>query len=226
MLWAVCDRLFFWGMCGFSVAQARKIWYNVIAVKSILEMILMSNIYLFSGPCGCGKTTLSKAYAEHLVNKAGAKQAYLIHGDDFHSGFVEADEKEKRLENEQDSSYMRWEDILKFNWDCIISVAQKALDKGLDVVIDYVVEDELPLIKNIANKFESNLYYVVLTATEECIKQRIKERGDTELTERALYLKAKLDNMPENQGHLFDNTGMSVEEEIRSLNIEDFRITL
>lgn len=183
----------------------------------------MGSIYLFSGPCGCGKTTLSKAYAEHLVNKSCAKQAYLIHGDDFHAGFVEADEKEKRLENEQDSSYMRWEDILSFNWDCIISVAQKALDKGLDVVMDYVVEDELPLIQNIAEKYSADLYYIVLTATEECIKHRLKERGDTELTERALYLKAKLDKMPENQGHLFDNSGMSVEEEIRTLNIEDFR---
>ena len=47
---------------------------------------------------------------------------------------------------------MLWEDILRFNWDCIISTAQRALQDNLDVVIDYVIEDELPRVRELAEK--------------------------------------------------------------------------
>ena len=49
-------------------------------------------------------------------------------------------------------------------------------------------------------------------------------RGDEELIERALFLKKKLDSLPENQGHLYDNTGKTVSEEVTELskNMEDF----
>lgn len=174
----------------------------------------MANIYFFSGPCGCGKTTLSKAFAEQLAKNTPANQVYIIHGDDFHAGFVEADDKQP---------LMLWNDILKFNWDCILTVAQNILERGIDVVIDYVIEDELPLVKKLADKHNADLYYVVLTASENTIRQRITERGDTELIERALFLKNKLDTMAENQGHLFDNTGMSVDEELNQLRISRFK---
>lgn len=184
----------------------------------------MANIYFFSGPCGCGKTTLSNAFAKHLVNNSTVKQVYLIHGDDFHAGFVETDNKEAFFVNGQASDLLLWQDILKFNWECILNVAQRVLDKGLDVVIDYVIEDELPLVQNLADKYNADLYYVVLTASEDTIRQRINERGDTDMIERAIFLKNKLDTMYENQGHLFDNTGISVGEELEQLQIEKFMI--
>lgn len=178
----------------------------------------MGNIYFFSGPCGCGKTALANAFAKYLADKNKGKQVYLIHGDDFHRGFVESDKIDIAEER------MPWEDILKFNWECIISAAQKALDKGLDVVIDYVIEEELPLIRQLAWEYHADVYYVVLTASESCIRQRITKRGDTELIERALFLKSKLDNLPVNHGHLFDNTELSVEDEIKCLAIENFKL--
>jgi len=54
----------------------------------------MNNIYFFSGPCGVGKSTLAYAYAKHLTNTGIRKQVYVIHGDDFHQGFVETDYKD------------------------------------------------------------------------------------------------------------------------------------
>ncbi len=173
----------------------------------------VANIYFFSGPCGCGKTTLSKAFAKYIVNGDSVNQVYIIHGDDFHAGFVDSD---------NDKTFLSWNGILKFNWDCILSIAKKAMDRGVDVVIDYVIEDELPLVRNLAKEYNANLYYVVLTATENIIRQRITERGDVELIERALFLKNKLDTMQENQSHLFDNTGMTVEEELQQLQINNF----
>ncbi|MCM1026157.1 MAG: ATP-binding protein [Roseburia sp.] len=180
------------------------------------------SIYLFSGPCGCGKTSLTGAYAKKLVNEGKRKQIYVIHGDDFHAGFVETDEKGPFFENGQASNAFVWEEILRFNWECILDTAARALSRGIDVAVDYVVEEELPLMQNLAQRYRADLYYVVLTASEEAIRQRIAARGDVEMTERALFLKNKLDHMPENQGHLFDNTEKNLEQELEALEMERF----
>lgn len=182
----------------------------------------MANIYFFSGPCGCGKSTLANAYAKYLVNECGRKQVYLIHGDDFHAGFIESDSKDDFFVDGQASDALLWQDILKFNWDCMLTVARKALDRGLDVIMDYVIEEELPLVQELAKEYGAKLYYVVLTASQDAIKQRIMQRGDVDMIERSLFLKNKLDNLPENQGHLLDNTHKSPEQEVTELEIERF----
>ena len=130
---------------------------------------------------------------------------------------METDDKGAFFVDGQASDVLMWENILKFNWECLLSVAEKALARGLDVVIDYVIEEELPLVQKIAKQYEAKLNYVVLTATEEAIRERITKRGDVEMIERALFLKKKLDSLPENQGHLFDKTGKSVEQEVAEL---------
>ena len=179
----------------------------------------MSTVYIFSGPCGCGKTTLAKAYSKYIANRKQNKKVYVIHGDVFAAGFTEPDNRNAHISS---GKILEWEDILKFNWDCILTVAQKALDKGLDVIIDYVVEDELPLVQELARKYGAKLYYIVLTASCDTIKERLNKRGDSYLTERALFLKNKLDNLPENQGHLLNNVGKSVEDELEQLKTENF----
>lgn len=180
------------------------------------------SIYLFSGPCGCGKSTLTRAWAKRMVNEGKRKQIYVIHGDDFHAGFVETDYKGDFFEGGQPADTLAWEEILKFNWECILDTAGRALSRGLDVAVDYVVEEELPLVRSLAEQHHAKLYYIVLTAEEEAIRQRIAERGDVDLTERALFLKDELDHMPENQGHLFDNTGKTLEQELDELDMERF----
>ena len=69
---------------------------------------------------------------------------------------------------------MLWEDILRFNWDCIIATADRALRQDLDVVIDYVIEDELPRVRELAEKDHAVLYYIVLTADAREIERRMK----------------------------------------------------
>ncbi len=175
----------------------------------------MANIYFISGPCGCGKTTLTDALAGYMVKVEKRRQVYVIHGDDFHQGFVtRAYEEGDFWADGQATDQMEWLEILKFNWECILDVAGKVLSRGMDVLIDYVVEEELPLLQKLAKEHDAKLYYLVLTASEEAITKRIQERGDVEMVERALFLKNKLDHLPENQGHLYDNTGKSVEQEV------------
>lgn len=65
---------------------------------------------------------------------------------------------------------------------------------------------------------------MVLTASEQAIKERITLRGYTEMVERALFLKNKLDVLPENQGHLFDNTNKAIEQKVVELIIENFEV--
>lgn len=115
-------------------------------------------------------------------------------------------------------------EILHFNWDCIIDVAGKVLSLDVDVVIDYVVENELPRVQTLADEFGASLHYIVLTASEDTLASRLAQRGDAWLTERALFLKHKIDSMPENQGHILDITGMTIEEEISRIMQGDFRI--
>lgn len=165
------------------------------------------NIYLFSGPCGCGKTTLASAFAQQLD-----RPAYLIHGDDFQACFVTPDGVDSPS----------WPEILHFNWECILATARSALALNVDVIIDYVVEDELPRVQSLARDFGTALHYIVLTADEATLQSHLARRGDAWLTERSLFLKRKLDAMPESQGHLLDITGLSVDAILARLRADTF----
>lgn len=184
---------------------------------------MMRRIIFVSGPCGCGKTTFSDAYARHIVRKEH-RTVYVIHGDDFHHGFVEPEEKPDFFTDGQASDQVLWEDILRFNWDCILATADRALQQGLDVIADYVIEDELPRVQALAEKYHAALYYIVLTADEGEIEKRIRGRGDEDMIQRALFLKRKLESLPENRKHLYNNTGKSLEDAIREIDPERYRI--
>ena len=182
----------------------------------------MKNIYVFSGPCGCGKSTLADAYARHLVTASDKLQIYVIHGDDFHKGFAETD----RHVGSSCPGFLYWSDILIFNWECILNTARSALTRGLDVIIDYVIEDELPLLKELAQANQARLYYVVLTASQEELRQRLIRRGSSSLIDRSLFLKGKLEALPENQGHLYSTSGKTPEQEVEELAISGYEIIL
>ena len=111
---------------------------------------------------------------------------------------------------------------MRFNWDCIIATAQRALQDNLDVVIDYVIEDELDRVKKLAETNNASLYYIVLTADEDEIEKRIRNRGDVDMIDRALFLKKKLEAMPENQGHIYNNTGKNVKDIIQDIALEQY----
>ena len=182
----------------------------------------MSRIIFISGACGCGKSTLADAYAKHYVQQ-NHKTCYVIHGDHIYSGFVEPEDTEDLFVNGQAQDLTLWEDILRFNWDCILFIAERVLKQGLDVIIEYIIEDELPSVQKLAAMYHASLHYIVLTASADEIERRIRNRGDVDLIERGLFLKQKLETMPENQGHLYDNTGRTVADEIREIDLEKIR---
>jgi len=182
----------------------------------------MSRLFMFSGPCGCGKSTFADAYANHLVQIGEKNQVYVIHGDNFHEGFAET---ERRV-GSSCPDFLYWEDILRFNWECIFSVAEIALKRGLDVIIDYVVEDELLRLCDLAKRTHSRLFYTVLTASEEELRTRLIRRGSADLIDRSLFLKDKLDNMPCNADHLYNISGMTVRQEVERFEPSKYEIAL
>ena len=100
----------------------------------------------------------------------------------------------------------------------------RALLQHLDVIIDYVIEEELPRVRELAAKHHAPLYYIVLTADAEELEKRIRNRGDTDMLERALFLKRELEAMPENRGHLYNNTGKTTEEMIGEIQLEQYLV--
>ena len=183
----------------------------------------MPKIVCVSGPCGAGKSTFSRLLSRRMAEE-GRKTVYLIHGDDFHAGFVDPEEREPFSNRSEAYDRTSWEEILRFNWECILFAAGQALKRQLDVVIDYVIEDELPRVKALAEAKGAGLYYIVLTAEPAELEARIIRRGDTALLQRALFLKRKLDALPENKGRLLDNTHSAPEESVRSLELEKYLV--
>lgn len=94
------------------------------------------------------------------------------------------------------------------------------------MLIDYVVEDELPLLKELARKNNAKLFYVVLTATEEGPRLRLTNRGNRDLIERSLFLKSKLDAAPENRSYLYNISGKTVAEEAAELDMTKYEVPL
>ena len=183
----------------------------------------MKRIIFISGTCGSGKTSFTDAYARNLVNQ-DRKTVYVIHGDDFHRGFIEPEDKDEFFTDGQASDPTLWDKIIRFNWDCILSTAKRALEQKLDVLIDYVIEDELPRVIELAEEQNAGLYYIVLTADDQELTERIRKRGDTDMIQRALFLKNKLETMPENKGHLLDTTGKNIQEMLQEIDLERYLI--
>ena len=181
----------------------------------------MNRIIFVSGTCGSGKTSFTDAYARYLADR-NKKTIYVIHGDEFHRGFVEPQEKGDFFTDGQASDPVLWENIIRFNWDCILSTADRALGQGLDVLIDYVIEDELPRVRELADRHDAQLHYVVLTADDGELTQRIRQRGDTDMIGRSLFLKRKLETMPENKGHFYDTTGKNIEAMVREIDLQQY----
>ena len=185
----------------------------------------MNRIIFISGTPGSGKTQLSNQLARNIVNESD-KTVYIIHGDDFHQGFVEPENKGDFFINGEASNKDHWNDILRFNWGCIIDTADRALKQNMDVVIDYVIEDELPMIKDLAIKNNAELCYIVLTAANDELIRRITIRGDLDMIDRSLFLKERLEAMNENRGHIIDTSSKSTEEIIESLDLNRYKVKL
>ena len=143
------------------------------------------SLYVISGPCGCGKTSVSRLLAEMLSS------VYRIEGDTLHAGFCGRND-------------VPWEKRLAVTWEQICLLAQNTLSNGFHTVVDYVVEGELPQLLKATAGYTVDIYYVVLTASEKTLQKRLSRRGDAELLERSWFLRKKLIGDTQNRSFLLE----------------------
>lgn len=145
-------------------------------------------VYIISGPPGVGKSTVSKELAASFDKSA------VIEGDMIYlmvkSGLV--------APWEDDGYYM---DLF---WDNIISLTKNFVDRGITVVIEYVIfEEQLKKIADFLKARQINLKYCVLLAEEQTLRDRdlsreeIKRTGDLSIISRREFLSKNI-----HQNHL------------------------
>ena len=157
-------------------------------------------VTIISGPCGVGKSTLSRE-----LSKTNTRTALIV-GDNL-MDFLEAGEPAP------------WEERLSLTWKNILALTRNCVENGYDVVIDYVVEDELDWFRENLRDLHATVRYLVLTADEETLRQRLSQRGDEYLVERSLFLLRQLTSAAENQNHLVNTTGKTPAEIIQEINM-------
>lgn len=120
-----------------------------------------------------------------------------------------------------DELSLSWEDRLQLTWKNILALTRNSLQHDLNVVIDFVVEEELDwFCKHLSDLKNVSLKYVVLIADKEKIIERLKIRGDIDSLERSLFLLNKMVSSPSINKFSYDTTlkppSETVEEVIKS----------
>ncbi|GMA61036.1 ATP-binding protein [Alicyclobacillus fastidiosus] len=164
-------------------------WWLIMENCSVENDVI---VYIISGPCGVGKSTVSKEVAQRI------RRSVLLVGDDLlhvYQGYE-----------------ARWEERLSLTWTNILSVTRNFIRNGWNVVIDFVVEDELAWFIQELDDMSVTLYYIVLIADENTLLERLRRRGNPEIAERSLFLLHKLKGLNTNNGFLYDTTGREVRE--------------
>ncbi|MBO1511823.1 AAA family ATPase [Metabacillus bambusae] len=146
-----------------------------------------NTIYIISGPCGVGKSTVSKEIARMI------KRSVLIEGDLLNAMIV-------------GDSELTWEERLEINWSNILSMTRNVVQHDYHVVIDYVVETELEWFCQQVSDMNVQIKYVVLRANEAKLIERLNKRGDPFLIERSLFLIKEFEESSLHQLYLLDTT--------------------
>ncbi|MCB9813547.1 MAG: ATP-binding protein [Pseudomonadales bacterium] len=150
------------------------------------------SLIIVSGPLGSGKSSLCKKIEDELAFSR-------VDGDSF---FVPLEK-----------TSLSWEERGQKSWQWIASQTKKHLSSGKKVVLDFVVENELPWFLSQIEEYNVRVKYIVLIAEEETIKKRLHKRdGGLQYYERSKVLLDQLKNEPQNNKYLLDTTGMTTDE--------------
>jgi predicted kinase len=150
-------------------------------------------IYLISGPCGVGKSTVSNTLTQMVRPSA------MVVGDYINYMFG-------------DGSEPPWEERLRLTWKNILALTRNFIQHDYNVVIDFVVESELEWFCNHISDLDVRLKFIVLRANKETLIERLGKRGDTDLVDRSLYLLNQMEESTTNQQFLYDTTAIQPKE--------------
>ena len=157
----------------------------------------MKTVYIISGPLGVGKTSVSSALSKVL------EQTTLVVGDDLYN-----------LEKESD---LAWEEKLRKSWERIVALTKKHLDSGQSVVVDFVVEDELPWFMEQLSGKNVHFRYIVLLADKKSVLDRLKNRGELRYKDRSMVLLDQLSKDSSNKKYIIDTTNKEIKEIVQEI---------
>lgn len=164
----------------------------------------MNKLFIITGPAGVGKTTISNKLASSL------SKSVLIEGDTVYNFFVGG-----RISPWKENA------PIELFWENCIYLINSYLEKGYDVVFNYIISDEnLKLLKE---KFKNyKIVFKVLLTDENTLLERDKEREeDCQMKERCLVLLNQFKNYNFDKKDIIDTSNLAVKE-ITNLLLEAY----
>lgn len=145
-------------------------------------------VYIISGPIAVGKSTVSKILHQKIDN----------------SILIEGDEIMNALRRNED---LDWAQRLDFSWQAILSLSNNALRQGYNIIIDYVVEAEIDMIKKELMGYE--ISYHILFADSKKLNKRLLKRGDIDMHKRQKELVVSIQKNSIDNEVFIDTSDMS-----------------
>lgn len=164
----------------------------------------MNKLFIITGPAGVGKTTISNKLASSL------SKSVLIEGDTVYNFFVGG-----RISPWKENA------PIELFWENCIYLINSYLEKGYDVVFNYIISDEnLKLLKE---KFKNyKIVLKVLLTDKNTLLERDKEREeDCQMKERCLVLLNQFKNYNFDKKDIIDTSNLTVKE-ITNLLLEGY----
>lgn len=158
-------------------------------------------VIILNGPCGVGKTTLSKQLAKQLVNSV-----HII-GDEVHNFIVDSKINKEHIE------------VTNQN---IVALTSNFLNYGfMNIIIDYVYEEESVLqeVVHTIQKMDPEVIAICITCSLKENIIRNKSRADADIMDegRVKELNEILRRENNNVGILLDTSNLSIENSLSQL---------
>lgn len=159
----------------------------------------MNKLYLITGSCGIGKSTVSIEIAKRI------DKSVLIEGDDIYNFFVGG-----RISPWKDGA------PLDLFWDNCIYLINSYLSRGYDVIFNYIINPkDLEMLRKKFSDYQ--IIFKVLIAKKDVVIKRDKMRiVDNQMGNRAVVLLDKFINNYSDE-FLLDTSLLSVDEVVERI---------
>lgn len=165
-----------------------------------------TEIFVITGPCGVGKSTISKIVASNIKNSA------LIEGDNIYNMVIGGRVKPW----EDDGTY------LELFWENVLAITENFLKRNISVVLEYIIYPEHT--KKIISKFREknvDIKYIVLMADKNTILERDSSREiDCRMGERSIELLNEYKKLNIENKYILDTTSLNKEEILRTIMMD------
>lgn len=172
-----------------------------------MELKYDETIYIISGTCGVGKSSVAHKLAQKYVLSAH------INADNIYHMVV-------------GGQVAPWKDdgtYIKLLWTNINSIVENFIINRFVPVIDYVVfPEDLCFIKKVKDKYMLKVKYIVLMADETTIRLRDDSRTlENKMGDRSVELLGEFIEKGINEKFIINTTSKSIEETVLEIIKED-----